>query len=350
MKGYSVASMGGYSLLAIFVIFFGLKDEWIAPLSIAMIFLANFMNHPHFMASYREFFEIYKNFKKNEFNRPYKARWWFVAAVVPVILIILLSIGVYKALDGNDYVFTIAILLYGASVGWHYVKQGFGMAMSEAALKKCYWQASTRNWMLCNSYACWIFSMCLLFSAEGGVAYFGWMFSINEKIFQIIIIPAALTFFVTSCGMALSVSRNIKIWKKEGKSFLNLPRAGFMGYIASLYFWVVAGVTHPVLMLVIPFFHSLQYMHVIEKIKRNSNSLKDKFFRWAGLIVVGFSFFWLIPGIVDYFHIGKINIISQSGIIFTASIWLFINIHHYFMDNVIWRKENKYIWEKLNAH
>ena len=351
MKGYSIAAMGGYSLLILGLIFFGLDDALVVPLGIAMMFLANFMNHPHFMASYRLFFAIYPSVKKRELQRNYIFRWWIAAVVIPLILTILLIIGGINVLDGDEYLFTVAIFFYGVSVGWHYVKQGFGMAMSEAALKKCYWITSARRWMLWNAYACWIFCTCLLFSMDAGIEYFGWKFSISSEFIKNFILPSAILFFITTIGMTLGISKSIKHWYGQGRVFSEFPNAGLVGYLVSLYVWVALGVIYPMLMLVIPFFHSLQYMHIVDKLylsEEKSNPI-EKYYRWLGLVALGILFFWLLPGILDYIHFGKVNLTSRVGVIFTASVWLFINIHHYFIDNVIWRKENKYIWEKLNA-
>lgn len=350
MKGYSVAAMGGYSLLAMAIVFAGWREDWVAPLGILMMFLANFMNHPHFMASYRIFFGIYPQLKSGKFQTGFRLRWWLAAVAIPLGLVVLLGMGVAKAMAGDDSIFKMAIVLYGTSVGWHYVKQGFGMAMSEAALKQCYWLASTRQWLLWNAYACWVFSMCLLFSADGGIGYFGWQFSIGGDWLQRLLLPAALVFGITTVGMALHVSRNIAHWRQAGKGHADFPSAGLMGYLVSLYVWVAAGVAFPLLMLVIPFFHSMQYMHVVEKLYASEdrvNPIRKKLNRWMGLIAIGALSFWLVPGVMDYIYSGKINLVSQMGMLFTAAVWLFINIHHYFIDNVIWRKENKYIWGKL---
>ncbi|MFA9284192.1 hypothetical protein ACCQ08_05390 [Comamonas sp. SY3] len=352
MRGYSKAAMGGYSLLVLIAVFIGLNEAWIAPFGVLMMIFSNFMNHPHFMASYKLFFEMYPKIKTSEFQKTFQIRWWVAAIIVPLGLSILLVIGIVKYLHGDDFVLTLVIFLYGISVGWHYVKQGFGMAMSEAALKRCYWQPKVRRWMLWNAYACWVFSMCLLFSAEGGVGFLGWYFPLERSSLQQWLLPAAIFFGITSVGVIIGIRRNIGYWRQIGKHQKDWPSAGLMGYLVSLYVWVAIGVSFPLLMLVIPFFHSMQYMHVVEKFydnKEKKQSKQEKTRRWLYLIGWGFVLFWLIPGVLDYINSGKVNLMSQVGMLFTAAFWLFINIHHYFIDNVIWRKENKYIWESLNA-
>lgn len=69
MRGYSKAAMGGYSLLVLIAVFIGLNEAWIAPFGVLMMIFSNFMNHPHFMASYKLFFEMYPKIKTSEFQK-----------------------------------------------------------------------------------------------------------------------------------------------------------------------------------------------------------------------------------------------------------------------------------------
>lgn len=352
MRGYSVGSMGGYSVLILLIIFLGLPNAWVGPLAIFMIFLANFMNHPHFIVSYILFFEIYPKIKNGEFKKSFIARWWLAAVAIPAVLLTLLLVGGFKAIRGDSFMLKLSILLYGVSVGWHYVKQGFGMAMSEASIKKCYWEKGTRQWMLLNAYACWLFSICLLFSANAGVAFFGWHLLLDQSIFQDLLVPVGTFFFITTAITAISIYRNMKYWKESGRLYADWPIAGLAGYVVSIYLWVAAGAIFPLLMLVIPFFHSMQYLHVVERVYEgdlSENIFRSKLRRWTFLISAGVFFFWIAPGIFDYIILGRINIVSQIGVLFTACFWLFINIHHYFIDNVIWRRENGYLWKRLRG-
>lgn len=345
--------MGGYSVVALVIIAIGLNDEWTMTLSVAMMFLANFMNHPHFISSYKIFFELYPRIRQGQFKKSYQFRWWLAASVVPIILIILLSAGVWNSLAGKNTILSIAILLYGITVGWHYVKQGFGMAMSEAALKKNYWLPAARNWMLWNAYACWLVTTCVVFSAENGLGFFGFHYSLDGEFLKILIVPLLIAFGVTTTGSVVNIKRNIDHWRRVGKAWEDIPVAGLVGYFVSLYVWVMVGTAFPVLMLIIPFFHSLQYMHIVNLLYAKEETGADKskkYYRWLNLAGAGFCAFWLIPGIFDYHRTGTINMLSQMGMLYTAAAWLFINIHHYFIDNVIWRRENQYVWEKLRNH
>lgn len=353
MKGYSIGMMGGYSLVALIVVGALLREDWMLPLTVTMMVLANFMNHPHFISSYKIFFEGFGGVRRREFAPGYLLRWWFAALGVPLVLIVLLAVGVQKAMAGDVSVFAVAVLLYLVTVGWHYVKQGFGMAMSEAALKKCYWSPAARKWMLLNAYACWIASTVILLSSENALGYFGFYYPIDFSPLKMVIPVVVGIFILTTLAAAIQIKRNIAQWRLDGKQADAWPLAGLTGYFVSLYVWIVASAINPVLMLVIPFFHSLQYMHVVSRVYAKDEAPPHggrKLSRWLSMIMIGFAAFWLIPGIIDYRLTGTINMVSQAGMLYTGATWLFINIHHYFIDNVIWRRESKYVWSRLQAH
>lgn len=353
MKGYSIGMMGGYSLVAISVVGVFVPEQWIFPLTVTMMVLANFMNHPHFISSYKIFFEGFESVRRREFATEYLLRWWFAAVGVPFGLIVLLSIGVRRVMAGDASIFAFGVLIYLTTVGWHYVKQGFGMAMSEAALKKCYWSPPARKWMLFNAYACWFATTAILFSSEKGLSYFGFYYPLELGWLRTAVPFLAGLFLATTLGAVIQIKRNVDQWRREGKEFGAWPTAGLTGYFVSLYAWIVASAVNPILMLVIPFFHSLQYMHVVSRLYAQEEAPPNKgkkLSRWFSMIFIGFAAFWLIPGVIDYWMTGKINIVSQSGMLYTGAAWLFINVHHYFIDNVIWRRESKYVWARLQAH
>ena len=64
-------------------------------------------------------------------------------------------------------------------------------------------------------------------------------------------------------------------------------------------------------------------------------------------MLLGFGAFYAVPtlldGIVAYDH-------SQFGSpAFLFMFWVFINIHHFFSDNAMWRKENPHTMRPLLA-
>ena len=54
--------------------------------------------------------------------------------------------------------------------------------------------------------------------------------------------------------------------------------------------------------------------------------------------LLGFAGFWLAPVLFDAYPGYDQAVFAPTVALFIA--WTFINIHHYFIDNVTWRREN----------
>ena len=145
-----------------------------------------------------------------------------------------------------------------------------------------------------------------------------------------------------------------------------LPWTGLVAYLASIYVWLLPYSFDPVYFYFIPMFHSLQYLPVVWRFELNrSQGIQGhrmsyglrRFLPWmsqaqAHLIlfiaigcIAGYAMFWLVPQFFDrvipYHH----ETFSTTLFMFTS--WIFINVHHYFLDNVMWRRENKSVQQHL---
>ncbi|WP_322751857.1 MULTISPECIES: hypothetical protein [unclassified Frankia] len=95
---------------------------------------------------------------------------------------------------------------------------------------------------------------------------------------------------------------------------------------------------------VIPFFHSMQYLfiawnvHLKESIdstgrKPSVNFAVSESARWVGVnVALAFFLFWIIPRLGSQF--------GQSLAFSTAVIFVALQIHHFFVDGVIWKLRN----------
>jgi hypothetical protein len=146
-------------------------------------------------------------------------------------------------------------------------------------------------------------------------------------------------------------------WRKSGGA---LPYNGVMAYGLSLYLWLLFSRFHPLFMFVIPALHSLQYLIVVWRFESNYEKARPDaqqapnvrlIGRWIGRnyrlsfgafvflgLLLGFFGFWFAPMVlqiaVPYDH----EVFGASLFLFV--FWIFINVHHYFLDNVMWRREN----------
>jgi len=311
------------------------------------LIVAHVVNHPHFAHSYQIF---YSGFRGKAFGTTFepglRRRYVLAGIVVPVLLLgyllAAIALGSATALGyaGNAMFFL---------VGWHYVKQGYGMAMLDAVLKKRFYTPGEKKILLWNGYAAWLVSWLLANQIVSKLDYWGlsyYSFATPDWLMDAAI-AAAVGTGVASVAM---VAR--KAVKESGRLAWN----GLLAYVVSLYAWLVLVRINVLFTLFVPAFHSLQYLVVVWRYQLNrAKAAPDAATRPGGRqlptigalrlvlflavgIFLGWLGFWGLPqwlnGAVDYDR----AIFGPAVFLFVA--WIFINIHHYFLDNVMWRREN----------
>lgn len=342
--------LGGASIPV--MLFLGLvstSSAAIIVIAFVMMFLAHFVNHPHFAHSYQIFYGSWSDVTSKQMDSSLRKRWWLAGVILPLALAGLLAVGARHWVHGDGRLLAYAITAMGALVGWHYVKQGFGMAMVDAALKKKYWTPAARRALLVNAYVCWAVSWCLLNGFGVGQQLWG-VLGIPFKLPSEFVAVIAVLGAGSTCWCGIHVYRCLRKHQESATSWQDLPYAGLLAYFVSLYLWMVFATFVSGFIYFIPFFHSLQYLTVVWRYKRNEiNDLKlsENFVKFSVFgFCLGLCGFWLLPGGIDFFVSGKLPELVGYTSVSLACFWLFINVHHYFIDNVLWRQGNK----KVNRH
>ena len=337
---------GGSLLLLLPLLLVPVTPDLRGDLAFWTLLIAHIVNHPHFAHSYQIF---YSGFRGKAFGQTFepelRRRYLFAGLVVPVLLLFYLmaaiAAGSATALGyaGNAMFFF---------VGWHYVKQGYGMAMLDAVLKKRFFTPVEKKVLLWNSYAVWILSWLLanrIVSQHDfwGLAYYS--FATPDWLMGFAVAAAVCTtgtFLMTVLGKAYWES-----WQ--------LPWNGLLAYAVSLYVWLILTRVNPLWVLIVPAFHSLQYLVVVWRYQLNRakaapdaatrpgrllpsvGSLRLMVFLVVGLLL-GWLGFWGLPAWLNGTVAYDRSIFGPTVFLFVC--WIFINIHHYFLDNVMWRREN----------
>ena len=315
----------------------------VAQLAVVAIILANFVNHPHFAYSYQIFYGSWSEAKQGTMAADLRRRWVLAGIIIPILLAGYLGVAAWFASRANYRPLTLSLLAMGLLVGWHYVKQGFGMAMVDAALKKCYWPADTRRALLSNAYACWAAAWAVASSVVVGSRHFWGITGMRLDIPPVLVTAVCMVAGVTTIWVALAVLRCGRQWRQKGLGWRQMPVAGFLAYLITLYCWLGLLSREPAFALFIPLFHSLQYLTVVARYKGNEAKQRPEVrllpfaLRGAVLGAIGF---WLLPGVADFVRTGTVPRYDGTPYFFIASAWIFINVHHYFIDNVLWRQGN----------
>ncbi len=329
--------LGGGSLVAFAVIYLFFNDEKLYPAFFAAgLLLANVVNHPHFAHSYQIFYRDFaKKLTHADYSPGLRARYLFSGVIAPIALLVFfiaaLAFSSPKALGYG------AFLMF-FMVGWHYVKQGYGMAMVDAVLKKRFFNDREKNALLINGYATWICAWLLIGRTISDRSYFGLDIPVVDApdyIFYPAVAVAAASFswtiFVLGHGALVNGRR--------------YPVNGLLAYGVSLYPWLFFRHVNPLYFALVPLFHSLQYMTVVWRYELNVNAGEHRRSPFAHMaqfyglaILLGGVGFWGAPFLLADFL--PLENTAFTGYTMLAVFWTFINVHHYLMDNVMWRKGN----------
>lgn len=355
--------LGGASIIAfVLIVAINPGGTQIAALAAFMMLLANFVNHPHFANSYQIFYGSWRDVRAGTFPAMLRMRWYLAGVFLPAALLMWLAFSAWQWIQGETWLMAVSLNLMGALVGWHYVKQGFGMAMMNAALKKRYWTPEARRSMLWNAYACWFAAWVLINTSHAGSAFWGF-FGLKPSLPGYVVILACASAVITTAWSSLLVARNVIYWSSQGYRSKDLPLSGVLAYFVTLYLWTVFSWVNPAYALVIPFFHSLQYLTVVWRYKKNeagcqqnldSQSASSLKRFWMTGFLLGALGFWILPAGIDYVSTGHLPYISSEPALALAVFWIFINVHHYLIDNVLWRqgnpKVNQYLFLAPQKH
>jgi hypothetical protein len=327
--------------------------------------LAVLFNYPHFMASY-----------KLAYGRGgrFVLRYWYQLIAVPIGLIALLAAGAWLYLQpevgrgffallhrgltaiglqtqigtaptaGRDLM-ALAIGFMYFTVGWHYSKQAYGCMMVYANFDGYPLTKPQRTALRWACFSVWAVHFCYLNVATEpgnffGVSYF--TLGLPRFFYPLALVVCAAAFVAV---VHLVFVRNYRLTGRR-------PSAAFLvPYLAFAVWWVPPLQQREFLFYLVPFFHSLQYLTFVSKVERGRLS-KTSPPNWSaraalivvGLVAVGYLAFELVPDTVDTLARSR----TTLGLpFFIAAATIFINVHHYFIDNAIWRFDQREVRDYL---
>ena len=304
---------------------------------------AYLINDPHFSVTYLLF---YKDAKRRALGDAYPRwlRWRYVLAgfVVPGLLVLWAT---WAITTRSAPAMGLMLQLMFFLVGWHYVKQGFGVLAVLSARAGVRYSARERALLLGHCFAAWIYARMSPF--DPGTEY-----EEHGVVFRSLAHPAwaePVTFVVFVLSALALVWALLKKQRTQG----GLPWLPLLYFMVTVWLWVVYSSLDPLMVYMIPALHSVQYLYFVWLLKRNEARAEQgpPLFKRSvptrlGILAasaVGLA--WLL------FHGAPetLDELSQAGAAgqddlgstpFVAAFVTIVNLHHYFMDNVIWRREN----------
>ncbi|WP_437336255.1 hypothetical protein [Sorangium sp. So ce394] len=308
---------------------------------------ASVINDPHFAVTYLLF---YRDARRRAFDGALppaqRARTVVAGLLVPLAL---LAWAAFALSTGSARAMGFMIQLMFLLVGWHYVKQGFGVLTVLSARRGFRFSPLERRVILAHCFAAWAYAWAS--PADPGR-------ELEEKgvVYTSIAHPPALepiagaAFALSALALCWALARR---WRADRRLPPLSPLAGFL---ITVWLWTVYSSLDRLMMYVIPALHSVQYLYFVWLLKRNEARDAEgpplfgrpTSLRLGLLAASAVGLGWVVlrgaPALLD----GAL-VLSASGdetmaglgpTPYLAAIYVFVNIHHYFMDNVIWRREN----------
>lgn len=338
--------IGGGSIVAWIVMWlaepyrgwFGLQRHF-ADSAATFASLALVVNYPHFLAGYRLAYTRGTGFIK---------RYWFQTMVVPVALlavmiyayVLLNEPGSQTSANQGEQVLAGLVNLMYLTVGWHYTKQAFGVTMVYANYDRYPLDNVQRNLIRYSLLSVWWYSFAANSVINSGGKYW-------ELAYQSWGLPRGgiqLTGFITLALVTGVIYRVLlQNWRKGFAPSVNLVTP----YLALLFWFLPFLRQTEYFLYFVPFFHSLQYLLFVYRVERSLPSEAESETQWTlvmfGLVAAGWLLFEFLPGNLDVW-LDHVRTFGLSFFLICAS--LLLNIHHYFLDNVLWRLKDDAVVRK----
>ncbi len=288
-------------------------------------------NYPHFFAT------SYRLYHSRENIRQYP----MTAIVVPIVLLS----GAVASLGWPTLVAPLYIKLFLFWSPYHYAAQSVGISLLYAR-RAGFIISGLERWALSS----FILSTFLVITTrENVVAKDQSFWGLTYPSFHLPAWTADLALgWMALCGALLAVL--IVRWSVRNRRLL--PLIVLVPAIAQ-FCWFVVGSSVAMFYSFIPFFHGLQYMFIawatqLKEKKDEQNIAPSRRFvlresvRWTIIVLVGgLALFEGLPRLVEWIGFGYA--ISLAAVVSA------VNLHHFFVDGVIWKLRNPRVGSVLTT-
>jgi hypothetical protein len=343
--------VGGLSLIVFVPLLLSGRTDLVLVGAGAQAWISTAINMPHFMASYRLVYRDRETIVKHKWASIY----------VPLILVAYIAFAVMEiqyflpqgcteAIRANvadpacrPLLMTLLIAIASGYLAWHYTGQVWGMMASYAYLGGARFEKSERLLIrtglriLLAWHVCWF------------------VYTQLDKPFRGVVRPV---YIVVSAGIGLAFLLGAiglyRMWRRTGV----LPPARTLVAWIALFVWYAMMARDPRALFWIQIAHALQYLAFPVRVEINrtiaarargaTRLARHMALYGLGLLVVSVVVTQLVPGTAMSI-IG--NVFGETpGKSAPILLLMFINIHHYFTDGVIWKISNPEVRKDLFAH
>jgi hypothetical protein len=321
---------GGLSLLIFIPLLLSGRSDLVIIGAGAQAWVATLINMPHFMASYRM---VYR-------SREMIMRHKWASIYVPLILLAYIVIALWEA-QSSPALVIVLISVASAYLAWHYTGQVWGMMASYSYLGGA--RFDDRERLLIRS------GLRIL------IAWHVVWFLYTQLRDASMVRPAYLLVSAgTAVAFLLGVVGLMRMRKRTGK----LPPARALVAWLAIFVWYAVMARDPKAIFWIQIAHALQYLAFPIRVEMNRTRREPA--RSAGRFVLHMALYGIGLLVVSYLVVQIVpgTAMGVVGDVFGEQpaksapilILMFINIHHYFTDGVIWKISNPEVRKELFAH
>ena len=310
-------------------------------------YAAYVINDPHFAVTYLLF---YKDARRRALGPEHplaqRVRWIVSGVVVPIALVTWAIVAfVFHSAQTLGWMIQLMYLL----VGWHYVKQGFGVLTVLSARRGVRVSARERTAILFHCFAGWAYAWANPAMPAGEFEEKGVVYGALAHPRWLELVAGGV--FAVSTLVLVGVLASER--RREGRM---LPIAPLGGLLITIWAWTIYSSIDPLIRYVIPALHSIQYLYFVWLMRRNEARAAEGpptfgrpvAVRLAFLAITAIALAWLLfhgaPGYLDGILVPRTPRGAEPDALgetpFFAAFFVIVSIHHYFMDHVIWRREN----------
>jgi len=323
--------VGGLSLIVFVPLLMSGRSDLLLIGAGAQAWVATAINMPHFMASYRM---VYR-------DRATILRHKWASIYVPLILLAYILVAIWEAQRSP----VLVIVLIGVAsiyLAWHYTGQVWGMMASYAYLDGVRFEPSERR----------LIRTSLRILLAWHVVWFLYTQlkdpSAVRPVYYLVSAATLAAFGLGAVGL-------LKVRRRTGKL---PPPLSLVAWLA-IFVWYLVMARDPRAIFWIQIAHALQYLAFPIRVEMNRTAaatpthgagrvVTHMALYGAGLLGVSYIAASVLPGtamsvIGDVFG-------EEPGRVAPMLILMFINIHHYFTDGVIWHISNPEVRKELFAH
>jgi hypothetical protein len=308
---------------------------------------AHLVNDPHFSVTYLLF---YRDARSRAFGAVYegrqRARYVLAGLVAPLVLVAWAASAIAA---GSARSLGSLIELMFFLVGWHYVKQGFGVMLVLSGRRGVRYSTGERRVLLAHALCGWAFAWANPASAAREMEEKGVVYTALAR-------PHALELVALFAFAVSTVALAVVLVQKSRRDRRAPPLAPLTGFLVSIWLWSVLSSVDPLMVYLVPALHSLQYLYFVWLLRGNQARAEEAaptfgrptrdrlFILAASAVALGVLQFHLGPTLLDSARFLVPRRTPQNFELGTtpwfAALFAVVNIHHYLMDAVIWRREN----------